>query len=378
MHRLGSLALVVGSAAILASGCSIGVPRPPSDVTASSATLNGYVFSTEKDVDVQYWFRYGATTAYGSLTPERTLHIPSEPNYYDPHPISEPVEGLTPWTDYHYQVCTAPPRIGCFSADEVFTAGPGLAFASERPDADIWTMDAGGHHQRRVTNGRLALEPAVSPDGTKIAFQAYSGQGNLAVWVMNSDGSNQHAITDPATFSYNPAWSPDGTRIAFAYGLEHPEIALIDAEGGNVTPLTSDGGVAQQPAWSPDGSKIAFTFSGGNGQAEIRTVPAAGGAEVTLADSAIMPDWSPNSKQIAFTRQFDIWVMDADGQHATQLTDDEAEDTKAAWSPDGSRIAFDKILGRAHRVVVMHADGSNPTNLTPDTNALSPSWFPFR
>jgi Tol biopolymer transport system component len=369
---------LVGSAAIVASGCSMGAPAAPSDVTATSATLNGFVFSTDKDVDIQYWFRYGRTTDYGSLTPERTLHIPNEPNFYDPHPISEPIDGLTPWTDYHYQVCTAPPRAGCYNGDDVFTAGPELAYISEQPNADIWAMDAGGHHQRRVTNGALALAPAVSPDGTKIAFQAYTGKGNDGVWVMNSDGSNQHAITDPATFSYNPAWSPDGTKIAFAYGWEHPEIAVMDADGGDVTPLTSDGGVAQQPAWSPDGSKIAFTFTGGNDQYEIRTVQADGGTEVTLGEGNT-PDWSPDSKQIAFTRQAHIWVMDADGQHATQLTDGDAQDAEPAWSPDGSRIAFDRILGGVNRVFLMHADGSGPTSLTgPEASALSPSWFPFQ
>jgi TolB protein len=378
MHRLGSLALVVAAAATLASGCSVGVPRPPSDVTASSATLNGFVFSTEKDVDVQYWFRYGPTTAYGSLTPERTLHIPAEPNYYDPHPVSEPVTGLTPWSDYHYQVCTAPPRAGCLNADEVFTAGPRLAFAAERPDADIWVMDAGGHHQRRVTNGRLALRPVVSPDGAKIAFQAQTGQGNPGIWVMNSDGSDQHAITDAATFAADPAWSPDGTRIAFAEGAQPSEIAVMDADGGNVTPLTSDGGVAQQPAWSPDGSTIAFRFSGASGPAEIRSMPAAGGTETTLAENGAMPTWSPDSTQIAFVRQFDIWVMDADGQDPTPLVDDEADDAWPDWSSDGSRIAFDKIVDRIHRVVVMHADGSSPRTLTgPDSHALTPSWFPF-
>jgi Tol biopolymer transport system component len=378
MSRLASVALVAGSAAILASGCSLGAPRAPSEVTASSATLNGYVFSTEKDADIQYWFRYGPTTAYSSQTPERTLHIPAEPNYYEPHPISEPIDGLTPWTDYHYQVCTTPPRTGCFSGDEVFTAGPGIAYASEQPTADIWAMDAGGHHQRRVTNGRLALAPAVSPDGTKIAFQAYTGQGNLSVWVMDSDGGNQHAITDPATFSYNPAWSPNGTKIAFSLGAARPEIALMDADGGNVTALTSDGGVAQQAAWSPDGSKIAFTFTGGNDQYEIRTVPAAGGTEVTLGEGGT-PDWSPDGTKIAFTRQADIWVMDADGQHATDLTEDELQDAEPAWSPDGSRIAFDRISGGVHRVFLMRSDGSNPTSLTgPGRNAESPSWFPFR
>lgn len=104
----------------MATGCSIGEPRPATDVVHTSAKFNGVVYSNQEDVDVQYWFRYGTSTAYGSTTPERTLHIPADSTDDRPHPVSEWVDGLEPDTTYHYQICTAPPRNGCVQSDQTF------------------------------------------------------------------------------------------------------------------------------------------------------------------------------------------------------------------------------------------------------------------
>ena len=52
------------------------------------------------------------------------------------------------------------------------------------------------------------------------------------------------------------------------------------------------------------------------------------------------PVWSPDGAQIAFDRDFDLWIMDADGGNPRQITDDPGIDGHADWSPDGSRIVL--------------------------------------
>jgi hypothetical protein len=72
-----------------------------------------------------------------------------------------------------------------------------------------------------------------------------------------------------------------------------------------------------------------------------------------------------------------IAVMDADGGNVTPLTDGTHVDAHPAWSPDGSRIAFDRFDNGARRVFVMAADGSGVHQVAgADGSATSPTWSP--
>lgn len=69
----------------------------------------------------------------------------------------------------------------------------------------------------------------------------------------------------------------------------------------------------------------------------------------------------------------DIFVMDTDGKYKTILTLDMTNETRPAWSPDGTKIAFEK----SGDIYVMNADGSNQKRLTTDSEVdCSPSWSP--
>ncbi|MFQ5473818.1 MAG: TolB family protein, partial [Dehalococcoidia bacterium] len=94
------------------------------------------------------------------------------------------------------------------------------------------------------------------------------------------------------------------------------------------------------------------------------------------------PDWSPDGTRIAFQSDRDgdpdIFVMNADGSNPVRLTDDFASDTDPAWSPDGTRIAFQSDREGEFDIFVMNADGSGQTRLTSGpVNGRSPDWQPF-
>jgi Tol biopolymer transport system component len=95
------------------------------------------------------------------------------------------------------------------------------------------------------------------------------------------------------------------------------------------------------------------------------------------------PAWSPNGSRIAFVSRRDgnseIYVMEADGTRQVRVTHNVTTDVDPAWSPDGSRIAFATVdYEPSGGIQVMNADGSELHRLTSNTdlNAWSPAWSP--
>ncbi len=91
--------------------------------------------------------------------------------------------------------------------------------------------------------------------------------------------------------------------------------------------------------------------------------------------------WSPDGRRIAFTSDRDgnaeIYVMNADGSGQTRLTDNSAWDDAPQWSPDGKRIAFESDRDGDDEIYVMNADGSGQTNLTNNSAYdAGPHWSP--
>lgn len=85
---------------------------------------------------------------------------------------------------------------------------------------DIYVVDIGGGEARALTQDfAWNIQPAVSPDGTKIAFIS-DRDGISNVWVMNIDGTNLKQISkEKKNIIHSPKWSPDGEYIAANKGI---------------------------------------------------------------------------------------------------------------------------------------------------------------
>jgi serine/threonine-protein kinase len=150
----------------------------------------------------------------------------------------------------------------------------------------------------------LFLDPALSPDGTLLAYAA-GPSSRMHIYVRSLDGGRAIALTDSMPGRQRwPRWSPDGSRIAFmSPGVG---IAIVPALGGAARVIVPDRGDRRQmrgsPAWSPDGKRLAYADG-----PRIRAREIDSGRDTVIADlssvgkfgGAFQLSWSPNGKWIA-------------------------------------------------------------------------------
>ena len=212
--------------------------------------------------------------------------------------------------------------------------------------------------------GGFFLNPAPSPDGTKLAFvvawYVMSGSGfdqiDGDIYVAERDGSAVRRLTTAAGLEDQPAWSPDGTKILYrarrvsAGNSIGSDIWVINADGVGPANLTPEAGrvgtVSLSPEWSVDGSRIAY---------------------------------ASNADSYPFTR---IWTMRPDGSDKRRITPGGPgivnDETAPTWSPDGRRIAFRRITGvpAVSDIVIADVAGGTEATIAIPGEQYAPSWLP--
>ena len=270
---------------------------------------------------------------------------------------------------------------------------------------DIYLYDLATGELRLLTGG---FDPAISPDGTQVAFTRIGGEHGL--YLINADGTNERKIFSERTLFFAPKWSPDGKYIVFERGDETLDCTLL--------PLTDPDPAGKcflglEPKnWEEVQQKLARVDVNGNNYQDIPVLPRArvpdwnsagivyqspGGIQKTLDEPSaktelvffnitkqyeLDPDWQPNGGRIIFQRRendhWEIYSVTPDGSGLTALTypsftlvEKLPSNVAPAWSPDGQHIVYlsnrqpNQSAGE-WRVWVMDADGTNQRPLDID------------
>jgi Tol biopolymer transport system component len=281
-----------------------------------------------------------------------------------------------------------PSALNDFEAREL---PPGfVAFTSSRDGNDeIYVSELDGAFEANLTNDPAHdVEPAVSPDGTRIAF-ASDRSGAYRIYTMNIDGSD---VTGLETFSGSgvplagrePAWSSDGARLAIATsaGLR---VVTFD---GNAPSVATNDPADTSPSWDRNGTRIYFErfiddVNFGVQQVALLAVDLSEPAppvETTLeygfgafrGDPAAKPD----GPGLAHTYD----DLDPSGGSIVARNDATSTTTEfggrdPAWSPDGQRIVG-VFSGAQSFLFWSEADGSTTHIFTTSGADREPSWGP--
>lgn len=250
--------------------------------------------------------------------------------------------------------------------------GSAVAYVSRRTGtADIWIAPLDGSAPRQLTHDvRNDRSPVWSPDGKWVAFTSDRGK-QADIWVVPSAGGTEIRVTDDASVEELMQWLPD-SRLAFLTGSGQGSLWSMSLSDSTAAQLTPDSMVVGTPNLSPDGGRVAFMIYRPGGEKDVGVMPAGGGAIKLVVSGGPVDDrlaWSPDGTRLAFQSDRagspDVWVADVTSGELHRLTTWARQEYGPAWSGDGSAIYFESDSGaRLGDIWKVPAGGGQPERVT--------------
>ncbi len=267
-----------------------------------------------------------------------------------------------------------------------FPDGKRLVYSSDLGGTpDLWQFDTGTEEHCRLTALPGAQTcPAVSPEGTRIAFQDHENK----TFILDTRTRNVRQVLPALNFPGKPSWTPSGETLSLfshvpasrSYREGEHQLLLVDIETGNIryisfSPYGALSGQEAAPAWSPDGRYLAIVLDGA-----LHLCPVTARGEVTgpprrLTDDTVdYPSWSADSRTLLYRHHGRFHRVTVEGKPGTAVQM-ELERTKvtepertelyvgALWDGQSDNLIKDaRIVVEAGRIVSVE-DGVPATTL---------------
>jgi len=236
-------------------------------------------------------------------------------------------------------------------------------------------------------DGKLKMDPVFVKNGEELVYTVQESPTQMSLMRLKlADGSSERLHPQALTSEFEAAFTPDGRYCAFVQSKGNLSLKLVirDTQQNKEAVFDPGGGFQgmRRPTIAPDASRVVFSIPADGGQ-QLQSVNITGQDRKPLTTSSInhWPSFSPDGKKLAFGSSrdgdYEIYVMDADGNNVRRLTRSPGIDQRPAWSPDGQRLAFVSNRDGNYEIYVMHADGSNVRRLTRNEERDDyPTWHP--
>jgi len=202
--------------------------------------------------------------------------------------------------------------------------------------------------------------PAISPDGQSIAFSVRQ-RGKTVLYVMESDGSNTHIVTDALDLQGGLAWAPDGKSLSSAVDEQGvPHLYRVPLDGQSPIPFLREQSV--DPTWSPDGRFVVYsgpdvgtTFSLKAATADAAAYPL---PPLSLTRGARHVAFLSGGKALVFLRgemqHKNLWLRDLTTGAERQLTylPSEFDIRDYDISADGREVVLERAQARSDVVLL--------------------------
>ncbi len=232
--------------------------------------------------------------------------------------------------------------------------------------------------------------PQVSPDGAWIAHTVSTTsledeKSYNRVWMVPSEGGEAVPLTADQKPASSPDWSPDGRYFSFLAARDSgkTQVWVMDRRGGEAFPLTEVEQGVSGYAWSPDGSRLLLSIRDPEEEDDDKK------------ENAPRDPWVIDRLQfkrdgagyLTGDRHTHLYVFDVETKELRQLTEGRWDEGQAAWSPDGTKVAFvsnrteEPDANSNSNIWIVDADLAEPTDtptqVTTNPGAdSSPAWSP--
>ena len=249
----------------------------------------------------------------------------------------------------------------------------------------LYLLQLDGLVKQEVNTGCPSVgTPAFSHDGRYLAWICNRKEFRSEIVVQDLRGHQVRTLHKTATMIGGISWSLDDKRIVFSTDSDSGALREIEIDEPSRVQNLSLGQDAGDVAIDPRGAGFAYVKSSYNvniWRLDLTSTPPHANPLIVSSSVSRAPSISPDGKKIAFESNrsgaWQIWVADADGTNAQQMTFfEDATSGTPRWSPDGSEIAFDARIGfEDSAIYIMNREGGTPRKLGVDIRGnAQPSW----
>lgn len=235
------------------------------------------------------------------------------------------------------------------------TGGQVVYSSSVGGNMDLWVMNADGSNQRQLTaNSRNNTQPVITRDGRYVIFSS-DRSGTANIWRQDIDGTNPRRLTSGSGEAY-PSCTPDGKWVVYTLlGAGKPSVWRVSIDGG--APEKIIDGYSTNPVVSPDGKSIACSYrEQPNARMKIGLFSINGGEPIRTFDMGAVPvvdsasptlRWTADGRALTYVLTAgdvsNLWSQPVSGEPAKQLTSFKSSRIFSFdWSPDGQQLMLSR------------------------------------